>query len=85
VTAAVACRSALCDRIHLVHFKDMSLNPSGRGVDLPRPGGGEMNYPLLVSQLRNLGRPLDCIIEHIEPEPAVMSKTKAWVEERLRK
>ena len=43
-----------------------------------------MNYPLLVSEIRKLDRPLDCIIEHIQPEPTVMSKTKAWVESRLR-
>ena len=68
----------------MVHFKDMKLNPTGRSVDLPGPGGGEMNYPLLVSEIRKLNRPLNCIIEHIKPEPAEMSKTKAWVESRLR-
>ena len=45
---------------------------------LPRPGGGEMNYPLLISEIRKLNRPLNCIIEQIQPELAVMSKTKAW-------
>jgi sugar phosphate isomerase/epimerase len=70
----------LGDRIQIVHFKDMKLNRTGRSVDLPGPGGGEMNYPLLVSEILKLKRPLDCIIEHIQPEPAVMSKTKAWVE-----
>jgi sugar phosphate isomerase/epimerase len=74
----------LGDRIQIVHFKDMKLSPTGRSVDLPGPGGGEMNYPLLVSEIRKLDRPLDCIIEHINPERAVMSKTKAWIEERLR-
>ena len=73
----------LGNRIHLVHFKDMKLNATGRSVDLPGPGGGEMNYPLLISEIRNLHRPLPCIIEHIKPEPAEMSKTKAWVEKRL--
>ena len=73
----------LGDRIHTVHLKDMKLGPKGRNVDLPGPGGGEMNYPLLISEIRKLGRPLDCIIEHIQPEPAVMSKTKTWVESRL--
>jgi hypothetical protein len=67
----------------MVHLKDMKLNPTGRSVDLPGPGGGEMNYPLLVSELRKLNRPLDCIIEHINPEQALMSKTKAWVETKL--
>ena len=74
----------LGDRIQMVHLKDMKLNPTGRSVDLPGPGGGEMNYPLLVSEIRKLNRPLNCIIEHINPELAEMSKTKAWVETRLR-
>ena len=74
----------LGDRIQMVHLKDMKLNPTGASVDLPGPGGGEMNYPLLVSDLRKLNRPLNCIIEHIPPELAVMSKTKAWVEKQLR-
>ena len=73
----------LGNRIHLVHFKDMKLNATGRSVDLPGPGGGEMNYPLLISELRKLRQPLTCIIEHIKPEPAEMSKTKAWVEKQL--
>ena len=74
----------LGDRIHLVHFKDMKLNAAGDSVGYPGPGGGEMNYPLLISEIRNLHRPLPCIIEHIKPEPAELSKTKAWVEAQLR-
>ena len=73
----------LGDRIHLVHFKDMKLNAAGDSVGYPGPSGGEMNYPLLISEIRNLHRPLPCIIEHIKPEPAELSKTKAWVETRL--
>ena len=73
----------LGDRIHLAHFKDMKLNEKTQNVDLPGPGGGEMNYPLLISEIRKLGRPLPCIIEHIKPEPVGMSKTKAWVEKQL--
>ena len=68
----------------MIHLKDMKLNATGRSVDLPGPGGGEMNYPLLISQIRKLHRPLNCIIEHIKAEPAEMSKTKAWVEAQLR-
>jgi len=75
----------LGDRIQMVHLKDMKLNPTGQSVDLPGPGGGEMNYPLLISEIRKLNRPLNCIIEHINPELAEMSKTKAWVESRLRR
>ncbi len=74
----------LGDRIQMVHLKDMKLNPTGRSVDLPGPGGGEMNYPLLISEIRKLNRPLNCIIEHIPSEVAEMSKTKAWVETKLR-
>jgi len=74
----------LGERIHMVHLKDMELNATGQSVDLPGPGGGEMNYPLLISQLRKLNRPLPCIIEHINAEPAEMAKTKAWVENQLR-
>jgi sugar phosphate isomerase/epimerase len=69
-------------RVHLVHLKDMKLNATGQSVDLPGPGGG-MNYPLLVSELRKLNRPLPCIIEHIKAEPAEMARTKAWVESQL--
>jgi len=74
----------LGERIHLAHFKDLKLNPAGQSVDLPGPGGGEMNYPLLISEIRKLNRPLPCIIEHITAEPAEMTKTKAWVEKQLR-
>lgn len=74
----------LGDRIHFVHFKDMKLNPNGQAVDLPGPGGGEMNYPLYLAELRKLGRPVTGIIEHIKAESEVMGKTKAWVEGRLR-
>lgn len=74
----------LGERIHLAHFKDMKLNPAGSSVDLPGPGGGEMNYPLLISEIRKLNRPLPCIVEHIKAELAEMTKTKAWVENQLR-
>lgn len=73
----------LGDRIHLVHFKDMKLNTSGESVDYPGPGGGEMNYPLLISEIRKLNRPLPCIIEHIKVEPLELSKTRKWVEAQL--
>jgi hypothetical protein len=62
------------------HLRFSSSLPSG----LYYPGGGEMNYPLLVSEIRKLDRPLDCIVEHINAEPTEMSKTKAWVEKQLR-
>ena len=71
-------------RIHLAHYKDMKLNSASQSVDLPGPGGGEMNYPLLISKIRRLNRPLSCIIEHIKAEPAELTKTKVWVEKQLR-
>jgi sugar phosphate isomerase/epimerase len=74
----------LGDHIHLAHFKDMKLNTAGDSVGYPGPGGGEMNYPLLISEIRKLRRPLPCIVEHIKPEPAELSKTKAWVEGQLK-
>jgi sugar phosphate isomerase/epimerase len=74
----------LGDRVHLVHLKDMKLSANGQSVELPGPGDGEMNYPLLVSELRNLHRPITGIIEHIPTEPAVLTRTKAWVEKQLR-
>jgi sugar phosphate isomerase/epimerase len=70
-------------RIQVVHLKDLKLNPSGQSVDLPGPGGGEMNYPLLIAELRKLHRPIPCIIEHIKAETAEMARTKAWVEQQL--
>ena len=54
--------------IHLAHFKDLKLNPAGQSVDLPGPSGGEMNYALLISEIRKLNHPLPCIIEHIQGE-----------------
>lgn len=74
----------LGDRIQMAHFKDMKFNAKSGRVELPGPGGGEMDYPLLVSEIRKLRRPLNCIVEHIKPEAAEMSKTKAWIERQLR-
>jgi sugar phosphate isomerase/epimerase len=70
-------------RIHLAHFKDLKLNAAGTSVDLPGPGGGEMDYPLLISEIRKLKRPLPCIVEHINAEPAELTRTKTWVESQL--
>ena len=75
----------LGDCLHLAHFKDLKLNPAGKSVDLPGPGGGEMNYPMLIPKIRKLNQPLPCIIENIKAEPAGMAKTKAWVENQLRR
>jgi hypothetical protein len=33
--------------------------------------------------IRKFHRPLPCIIEHIKPDPAEMTKTKAWVEKQM--
>ena len=75
----------LGDRAQLIHFKDLKLNASGKSVDLPGPGGGEMDYTRFVAEVRKLKRPLDCIIEHIKPEQDVMSKTMAWVDAQLQR
>lgn len=74
----------LGDHIHLAHFKDLKLNAAGTAVELPGPGGGEMNYPLFISEICRLGRPVPCIIEHIPAEPAVLTRTKAWIDEQIR-
>lgn len=74
----------LGDRMHVGHFKDMKMAPDGKKVDYPGPGGGEMNYPALIAQIRQLGRPLPCIIEHIKAEPEELNRTKAWVEGQLK-
>ncbi|MBM3859352.1 MAG: sugar phosphate isomerase/epimerase [Verrucomicrobia bacterium] len=71
------------DRVQVVHFKDFKLGDKGDRVDLPGPGDGEMDYPWFISEIRKLKHPLPCIIEHIKPDPAEMSKKKAWVEARL--
>jgi sugar phosphate isomerase/epimerase len=73
----------LGDRVHLVHLKDLRLNPADQSVDLPGPGGGEMNYPLLISEIRKLNRPLPCIIEHINAERSELTKARAWIENQL--
>jgi sugar phosphate isomerase/epimerase len=73
----------LGERIHLVHFKDLKLSPSGKSVDLPGPGDGEMNYPAFISEIRNLKRPLPCIIEHIKAEAPDMARTKTWIGKQL--
>lgn len=73
----------LGDRFHLAHFKDIKLNENGQSVDYPGPGGGEMNYPWLASEIRKLNRQLPCIIEHIPVENLQMKKTKTWVESQM--
>ena len=73
----------LGERVHLAHLKDMKLSANGQSVELPGPGGGEMNYLLLVSELRKLNRPLTGIIEHIKAQTAEMTRTREWVEKQL--
>ncbi|MCL4177131.1 MAG: TIM barrel protein, partial [Verrucomicrobia bacterium] len=68
----------LGDRVHLVHLKDLRLNPADQSVDLPGPGGGE-----LISEIRKLNRPLPCIIEHINAERSELTKARAWIENQL--
>lgn len=77
--------SRLGSRIHLAHFKDLKLDASGKNVDLPGPGLGVMDYREYARELRQLRRPIYCILEHISPETEPMSARKAWVEQQLRK
>lgn len=77
--------SRLGSRIHLAHFKDLKLDASGKSVDLPGPGLGVMDYREYARELRQLQRPIYCILEHISPETEPMSARKSWVEQQLRK
>ncbi len=58
----------LVDRLHdhigAVHFKDFRLLPD-KSWDYPGPGGGVMNYPLLVRKLREYNYQSWGIIEHV--------------------
>ncbi len=74
----------LGDRIHLAHFKDLKLDATGKNVDLPAPGLGVMNYREYARELRQLNRPMYCILEHITPDTKEMTVRKTWVEQQLR-
>ena len=50
--------------IGIVHFKDIRQNEVGV-LTLPGPGGGVLDYPLVIQELRALGRPLVGITEHM--------------------
>jgi sugar phosphate isomerase/epimerase len=76
--------SRLGNRIHLAHFKDLKLDATGNNVDLPAPGLGVMDYREYARQLRRLGRPVYCILEHIAANTEEMASRKAWVEQQLR-
>jgi len=73
----------LGDCIQIAHFKDLKLSSSGSSIEYPGPGDGDQNYRLLISEIRQLRRPLSCIIEHIPAEEAALQKTKAWIEAQL--
>lgn len=76
------CRE-LADRFHLAHFKDLKLSATGSSVEYPGPGDGDQNYPLLISEIRRLKRPLPAVIEHIPAEDPALVKTKAWLVAQL--
>lgn len=76
--------SRLGNRIHLAHFKDLKLDATGKNVDLPGPGLGVMDYQEYARQLRQLGRPMYCILEHVAANTEAMTARKAWVEQQLR-
>ena len=54
-------------RIGVVHLKDFRLATDGASYDLPGPLKGEMNYPLLVSQIGRLPSDIPWIAEHLSP------------------
>jgi sugar phosphate isomerase/epimerase len=54
-------------RIGLVHLKDFRLAKDGNSYDLPGPMRGEMNYPLLAKQIRQLPPDVPWIAEHLAP------------------
>ncbi|MHB8581420.1 MAG: sugar phosphate isomerase/epimerase family protein [Ignavibacteriaceae bacterium] len=75
----------LLDSLHAhigaVHFKDFRLLPD-RSWDYPGPGGGIMNYPLLIKKLDEYGYSSWGIIEHVGP--AEYASAKAFLEAQLR-
>jgi sugar phosphate isomerase/epimerase len=53
----------LGDRIAIAHAKD--VKPSADGEDLPAAGLGVLDYPLYLSLLARLDRPLPLVVEHL--------------------
>ena len=53
----------LGDRIVVAHAKDVKA--SEVGTDLPAAGQGVLDYPLYLSLLGRLNRPVDLILEHL--------------------
>jgi sugar phosphate isomerase/epimerase len=76
--------SQLGEQIHLAHFKDLKLDATGKNVDLPGPGLGVMDYRAYARELRRLNRPVNCILEHINPDTKELTSRKAWVEQELK-
>ncbi len=70
----------LCGHIGAVHFKDFRLLPD-RSWDYPGPGGGVMNYQLLLQKLAECGYESWAIIEHVKPED--YASAKAFIESQL--
>ncbi len=71
----------LQSHIGAVHFKDFRLMPDG-AWDYPGPGGGTMNYPLLLQKLASCGYSSWGIIEHVKP--AEYASAKAFIESQLK-
>lgn len=72
---------SLHDDIGAVHFKDFKLLPDGTW-DYPGPGGGVMNYSLLMKKLKETGYSSWGIIEHVQPPE--FAAAKAFVESKLK-
>lgn len=60
--------AVLARHIGLVHLKDMRLR-DGK-LDLPGPGQGVLDYPVVFAALRALGTAVPLIVEHVTLEQA---------------
>lgn len=57
---------AVGPHVQLLHFKDIERNAAG-ALTLPGPGGGILDYPVVMQELQALDRPLVGITEHLKP------------------
>lgn len=59
---------ALGDQIVIAHAKDVKGTAAAddpHGTELPAAGQGVLDYPLYLSLLATLGRPIDLVVEHL--------------------
>ena len=60
--------TTLGSRVAVIHLKDFSLAPDGRGYLLPGPLHGAMNYPLYAELILSLPASIPVIAEHLKPD-----------------